>query len=484
MENKWENDRKSVVNLYLDSKNPRLGNEGVNTSSREIIQYLFENDKAVDLAKSIATRGYFENEPLLIVNENGQYIVIEGNRRLAALKALNEPEILEGTSFYKQIDRLSKKIDSSVVFTSIPVTIAPNRLETDKLVAGRHVGTPVLAWTSENRASFILNKLSEGYNVDALRDELGFTLSDIQKAKQTKAIVEMARSLDLTEEENNIIKNPRAKVFTTIERVFESTVGRDYLKIEPDSEHGIKGRTTKNQFVKGFKKLVGDLISGKESSRTLNTNSDIDKYFKKWDKKDLPEEKRGSFTPADIIQDRKTSKQISVDAKSSKTKRSRSQSKSVVPRSLKIRVQNERLIDIRKELTKLKRETYPNAGSILLRVFLELSVVDYLKRKGEYEKLVKELIKKNKLKGDAPDFKQLSSRVIEIAKKKLTSKEAKTVEKALTYNKSAPFTISDLHSFVHNNRDLPGARDIYQFWLRTEPLFKLMLEEDIEENVK
>jgi hypothetical protein len=66
---------------------------------------------------------------------------------------------------------------------------------------------------------------------------------------------------------------------------------------------------------------------------------------------------------------------------------------------------------------------------------------------------------------------------VKIAKAKLARGEATKVEKAVRYDASAPFTLSELHGFVHHS-DLPSARDIQQFWNRTEPLFRLMLEQD------
>ena len=59
-------------------------------SQQEIIQYLFDHDKAMDLVQSIATRGYFPTEPLLVIKERKQLVVVEGNRRCAALKVLKK----------------------------------------------------------------------------------------------------------------------------------------------------------------------------------------------------------------------------------------------------------------------------------------------------------------------------------------------------------------------------------------------------------
>ena len=473
----WPTKRFSVASLHLDAKNPRLGRETLSRAPREIIQYLFEHDKALDVADSIAARGFFPNEPLLAVKENGRTVVIEGNRRLAALKALREPGLLEGF-LERKVERLSRRIINLQSIATVPVTIAPNRRATDRQIVGRHIGSPVLAWRAENRASFILEKLEEGYENDELGDQLGFTLADIQKARQTRAIAEMARSLDLPEELKAKLDNPRAKVFTTIGRVFDSSVGRNYLMVEPDNDHGLRGTTTKNEFVRGFTKLVTEVALGKQDSRTLNTSDDIRDYFEKWDSKERPAKKRGSFVPSDVIKGKSVASPRGKTEPKTAPKKSKQVTKTVLPRDFKVRHGNDRLIDIHRELVRLKRKEFPNAGAVLLRVFFELAVIDYLGRTGELPKIIAKLGGKGKLPYGVPKMKQLVPAITRIAKENLPASEAIKVEKAVRYDAAAPFTLSDLHAFVHQASDLPGERDIWQFWLRTEPLFRLMLEQD------
>lgn len=474
----WPTKRLSVASLHLDEKNPRLGRETTARAPRDIIQYLFDNDKAMEVAESIATRGYFPNEPLLAITENGRHVVVEGNRRLAALKALREPGLLEGP-LQRQVERLARRLPDRQGLAKVPVTIAPNRRATDRQIAGRHVGTPVLAWQAENRASFILEKIAEGYDNIELRDDLGFTLADIQQARQTRAIADMARSLDLPDEVKAKLDNPRAKLFTTLERVFDSSVGRKYLRVEPDPDDGLRGTTTKSEFVRGFTRLVTDVALGKQSSRTLNTNDNIRAYFERWDPKERPKEKRGSFVPSDVIRGRSVASSGRKPEPSPTPKKGRAESNTVLPRDLKVRFGNARLTDIRRELTKLKRKDYPNAGAVLLRVFFELTVINYLDRTGELPGIISKLEKKEgrKIPFGVPTMKQLVPEVTRIAKERLTPSDAKRIEKAVRYDPSAPFTISDLHGFVHSS-DLPSERDILQFWLRTESLFRLMLEKE------
>ncbi len=473
----WPTKRLKVASLQLDPKNPRLGRETTARAPREIIQYLFDHDKALEVAESIATRGFFPNEPLLAIKEGDRLVVVEGNRRLAALKALREPSLLEGAK-QRQVERLSRRLFSPDLVAEVPVTIAPNRKATDRQIAGRHVGTPVLAWEAENRASFILDKLEEGYDNDDLRDELGFSLADIQAARQTRAIADMARSLDLPDEIKAKLDNPRAKVFTTVKRIFDSSVGREYLHVEPDPENGIKGGTSKAEFLKGFTKLVTDVALGHQSSRSLNKNDDIKRYFKSWRPGELPAKASGTFVPADIISGRSVASRGQKLASASRPKRSKQATTTVLPRDLQVRFGNDRLIDIRAELVRLKRDKFPNAGAVLLRVFFELAITHYLDRVGELASLVKKLGEQNRLRHGAPEMKHLITAVVAIAKRKLPEASAIRVEKALRQDAAAPFTVSDLHSFVHQSADLPSARDIWQFWLRTEPLFRLMLEVD------
>lgn len=473
----WKIKQISVTSLHLDPKNPRLGAASRGASPRELIQLLFTHDKAIDVAQSIALRGFFPNEPLLAIREDNKFVVVEGNRRLAALKALREPSLLDG-AIERQVERLARRIGNIDSIAKVPVIIAPDRRSTDRQIAGKHVGTPVLPWQSENRASFILEKIAEGYDNQELLDELGFSAADIQAARQTKAIADIARALELPEEISAKLNHPRTKIFTTLERIFESTVGRGYLHVEPDPDHGIRGVTSKQEFLKGFKKLVTDVAVGRESSRTLNNNEDIKRYFESWDAEDRPKKKKDGFTPSDLASGTSSAVTPKPSKKAEEKPKQASIHASVLPKSLKVSFGNERLIDIRSELVRLKRADFPNAGAVLLRVFFELAVTHYLERTGDLGRITQELKEKGKLQFDTPQMKQLIPEITKIAKTKLEKNDASKVEKAIKYDSSAPFTLSDLHAFVHQNSELPGERDILQFWLRTEPLFRLMLEKD------
>ena len=79
-----------LYNFYLDAKNPRLGRHQTNTDlSQEEVLDLMRNWVLDELAGSYLENGFWQHEALLVVEEELDkkkcLVVVEGNRRLAAL---------------------------------------------------------------------------------------------------------------------------------------------------------------------------------------------------------------------------------------------------------------------------------------------------------------------------------------------------------------------------------------------------------------
>jgi hypothetical protein len=83
----------TIADLHFDPENPRLP-EGVDSGSEvEILRWMLQDATLLDLMGSMAEHGFFPGEPLLLSprDESG-YTVVEGNRRLAAVRLLSRPE--------------------------------------------------------------------------------------------------------------------------------------------------------------------------------------------------------------------------------------------------------------------------------------------------------------------------------------------------------------------------------------------------------
>ena len=85
-----------VSSLHFDPRNPRLPSSLHNSDDIPVINWMLDYASLADLMMSIGERGYFPGEPLLVTKEgasDAEYVVVEGNRRLAASKLLVNPEL-------------------------------------------------------------------------------------------------------------------------------------------------------------------------------------------------------------------------------------------------------------------------------------------------------------------------------------------------------------------------------------------------------
>src|SRR4051794_2451457 len=85
---------KAVEELLLDEENPRLAKRGA--GQIDLLKALYFQESLEELALSFQRNGYFQEEPLVTIRgTNGATIVVEGNRRLATLKLLLDPSLLD-----------------------------------------------------------------------------------------------------------------------------------------------------------------------------------------------------------------------------------------------------------------------------------------------------------------------------------------------------------------------------------------------------
>lgn len=91
--------------LRFDPDNPRFGISMRGKSQEEIEAALMTKPYyASELLDSLAINGFIPYEPLVVKKQNGYYEVIEGNRRLAAVKyILKHPKEYQDTSRFNEI---------------------------------------------------------------------------------------------------------------------------------------------------------------------------------------------------------------------------------------------------------------------------------------------------------------------------------------------------------------------------------------------
>ncbi len=81
--------------LALDRRNPRLIPGDDEQDEVSIIAQLYRSEDLGELLQSIAANGYLDIEPLVVLSEDGHLTVLEGNRRLAAIRLFEKPDLAD-----------------------------------------------------------------------------------------------------------------------------------------------------------------------------------------------------------------------------------------------------------------------------------------------------------------------------------------------------------------------------------------------------
>ena len=160
-----------VHELLLDPRNPRLAGTDLTVNDQEGILKVLWRDRAVnELVDSIAASGYWRHEELFACRESGKLIVIEGNRRLSAVKLLVDDRLrnIVGVSGLPGLAHAEKK-----ALGTLPV-IECQRDEIWQYIGFKHVNGPQ-DWDSIAKAEYIA-RVHDEYQVPL--DQIARTIGD------------------------------------------------------------------------------------------------------------------------------------------------------------------------------------------------------------------------------------------------------------------------------------------------------------------
>lgn len=153
-----------VADLHLDPENPRLPERLKNAKEKEVLNWMLSDATLVDLMASIAENGFFNGEPILIVKEGERMTVVEGNRRLAAMKLLKNPELAsESPRTVKTIAETAVK--KNTIPSEVWVYLCTNRDEVKNYLGFRHV-SGVKQWPLISKARYLFDLFTDKNRFD------------------------------------------------------------------------------------------------------------------------------------------------------------------------------------------------------------------------------------------------------------------------------------------------------------------------------
>ena len=149
----------SVNDLLLDDENPRLPETLKSRTPKALTEWMANEYNTLEVAQSIAEHGYFDSEPMIAIKCGSKFKVVEGNRRLTALKVLLDGALRKSLDLVErnEWDQYAEDVDTADQF---PVHIAKTRQAVAPIIGYRHIAG-IEPWEPWAKARFIAKQVEE-----------------------------------------------------------------------------------------------------------------------------------------------------------------------------------------------------------------------------------------------------------------------------------------------------------------------------------
>ncbi|KGP92395.1 hypothetical protein N780_01885 [Pontibacillus chungwhensis BH030062] len=266
----WETRKLPLDKIFLDPDNPRVFVD--NPTQKKLRNYLVEYFDIIDLARSIdENRDLYPTEKIVVVIEDGKYIVVEGNRRIAACQVLKKPEILKENHSYQ----LSPQTTTQMNVSNIEVVIAPSRDEAEPFITSKHTERSVKSWSRLSQVRRVLVRYNRGQSISSIAAILNTSEYQISRSLKFHSFMQYAwDEIEWNEKEKDIIVNPLIKA-TKLDR---------FLPFSDKAKELLEIRFENYQFKYAAPKEFVDMIL-KDIFRqifvyeTINTRTQLDQVF-------------------------------------------------------------------------------------------------------------------------------------------------------------------------------------------------------------
>jgi len=178
---------RSIDDLYLDPVNPRLGRHlmGSDVTQETILQEMISWTLDELALSYLESGGFWTNEALLVVEEElygeSRLIVVEGNRRLAALKYLKDA--YDGNPYSRKWKTICEntELPPEELFAKVPFLRVDSRKDVQAFLGFRHV-TGIKPWDADEKAGFIAKLIDEhGMTYEQVMRKIGSNAPTVRK---------------------------------------------------------------------------------------------------------------------------------------------------------------------------------------------------------------------------------------------------------------------------------------------------------------
>lgn len=448
----WERKEIDVARLTVDLGNFRIGDQ---ETTRAAYQAMLaeQEDNLANLAADLVENGTNPSELPIVCpdSENAkQFIVVEGNRRVTAIRLLETPALASGTRWHQKFIELSKAYNAKPVKKLYCVVMA-DKPAALKWIERKHRtlgGRGLYQWGAEATS-----------RADAYRG----------KVRPSKAVLDHLRA-------NGVLSGALAKKLqgktTNLDRVFQMPYVSAALGVQIAKE----GQIT---FGNGDDKRGTDLLLRMIREMAADGFT-VDKIKRAEDRKDFID----TFGKYGVLASGGTTGGAGQGAAAAK-KASKSSRKVALPidrqtlaikgRDHHLRVTDPRLAELYQEALRLQPAKLANTGGVLTRVFLELST-DFFLIHQKVPVPVEHLNKGRKAWTDVGiALKEKITAVLKQIDPTGKDQSFREVRRGLS-DSGALHSIQALHDYVHSLKADPDPTEVKRIWGRWHPYLSALFE--------
>jgi hypothetical protein len=215
---------KDIGPLRLDPRNPRLPDEAKNWSQDQLLAYIEAEHEPIMVGRSMSRFGFFASEPMIVVTEEGEELVVEGNRRLVALRLLTE----EGARELVPTEEWEELSDGfALPKAGVPIVRAESRDAVAPIIGYRHIAG-IQDWDPLPKARFITSFIDEeGESFARVAELVGESEGDVRRFYRNYSVIEQAKGWGLD-------TSRAARDFGVFDRALVGGI-REYIGAPPPS---------------------------------------------------------------------------------------------------------------------------------------------------------------------------------------------------------------------------------------------------------
>lgn len=495
--NNWKKNHTQIHidDLKLDIKNPRTDTGARNISEGSVIQELLE-ENVLDLVRDIAENGYLAVSTLMVVEEDGKKIVIDGNRRLLAAKILNDPHKISKYVSAVKLKNINRIADAKIEdVSSLTGIVYPTRKDAEHEMAILHLtGIAIQQWKPLRQYRYFQKRLRDDeLSIESLAELIKVQKNVIKKGVKTYQLYEIAKEkiAHIKNYEDKSIYTDKNFKTDKFQRAVLNEEGERLLGYSFSDEEQKININDEKVFLERMEKVLLELYNSKSpyfssaqfpvENRTLffkNVEPSFlsTKLYKKNIKQYADIKNSGQHNLFGIGSPEKLNivKPASNTGEPNKIERSdRKPSGLFLPSKVPFKLSNTSLQKLYDELKEEGILNFPNAGHDLLRSFLECSLVAYLKH--DNIKKYEDALSEKKCTPRGLTLTKILDYVSSNTNSPIKDNSVRAIAKQLIADDQKEYSVERMDMVNHNENWYSTKKNVIDAWTKMEPLFKVIL---------